>query len=323
MVGLKNRIIFFSGGKGSFAVACLVKEKYPDDNIILYFTDTKWEDEDLYRFIDEASDKLKLPMLTHADGRNPIELMYDQKVVFNSRIGQCSIVLKVNVASNFIKKGIEPKIVKWRNKQYLKDQNFRENAILYFGIDWTEMHRLDPVQRNWKPFKVEAPLVDEVVNVDELLDKYDIKQPRLYDLGFAHNNCKGRCVKAGQGHFTNLKEKLPGTFKEIKEQEFYMQQYVSHYHTIRRLEEHGFDDEVKQIYLDDLDNCYGPYFRGEIEKPKVFIPPNLNFTVYSFMKKQKDNVVKPYTIRDLEIDIKDRGLQMDMFDIGGCGCFLD
>jgi len=320
---MKNRIIFFSGGKGSFGAACYVKEHYPNDNIVLYFTDTQWEDEDLYRFINEVSDKLELPMLTHADGRNPVELMHNQKVVFNSRIGQCSIILKIKVASDFIKKGIEPKITKWRNKQHLKNENFVRGATLYFGIDWTEIHRLEPVKKNWHPHKVEAPLVDNEINVNELLDKYDIKQPRLYDLGFAHNNCKGRCVKAGQGHFSNLKEKLPDTFKEIKEQEFYMQQYVSHYHTIRRLEEHGFDDEVKQIYLDDLESCYAPYFRGEIEKPKPFIPPNLQYTTYSFMKRQKDNVVEPYTIRDLEIDIESKGHQMDMFNIGGCGCFLD
>lgn len=320
---MQNRIIFFSGGLGSFAVACLVKEKHPEDNIVLYFTDTKWEDEDLYRFINEASDKLKLPLLTHADGRNPIELMYDQKVVFNSRIGQCSIILKVKVASDFIKKGIEPSIVDWRNKEYLKDKNFTKDAILYFGIDWTEVHRLDPVKKNWQPYEVKAPLVDEIVNTDDLLDKYNIRQPRLYDLGFAHNNCKGRCVKAGQGHYANLKEKLPNTFKEIKEQEFYMQQYVSHYHTIRRLEEHGFDDEVKEIYLEDLDNCYRPYFEGKIDKPKIFVPPNLQYTTYSFMRKQTDGERHPYTIRDLEMDIEERGHQIDMFNIGGCGCFLD
>src|SRR5690625_7223423 len=122
---MKNRIIFFSGGKGSFAAAAYVKEHFPDDNIVLYFTDTKWEDEDLYRFNNEVSDKLKLPLLTHADGRNPVELMYDQKVVFNSRIGQCSIVLKVKVAADFLKKGIKPNIERWRNKEYLKGENFR------------------------------------------------------------------------------------------------------------------------------------------------------------------------------------------------------
>lgn len=316
-----NHIVFFSGGKSSFTVAHLIKERYPNDNILLYFTDTKWEDEDLYRFIHEASDKLELPLLKHADGRNPLQLMYEQKVIFNSRIGNCSRHLKMKVADNFIRKGIEPKEVKWYNKKYLKNDNFRDDPSLYFGIGWDEAHRKDAILKNWSPFRVEMPLIDEVIDNDEILKKYSIQQPKLYDLGFTHNNCKGRCVKAGQAHFKNLKEKLPETFEQLKKDEFHMQRYVSNYHTIKRMDD--LDEDTKQIYLDDLDRCYKPYFERKIEKPLVFIPPNLQFTTYAFMKKQKDNEINAYTIRDLDLDIKKSGHQLDIFDIGGCGCFFD
>lgn len=76
----RNRIIFYSGGKSSFTVAHLVKERYPNDNIVLYFTDTLWEDEDLYRFIFEGADKLELPLLIHSKRQTPIELMYESKI---------------------------------------------------------------------------------------------------------------------------------------------------------------------------------------------------------------------------------------------------
>ncbi|WP_172369586.1 phosphoadenosine phosphosulfate reductase family protein [Sporosarcina jiandibaonis] len=320
---MKNHIIFFSGGKASFTVAHLVKERHPNDNIVLYFTDTKWEDEDLYRFINEASDKLELPMLTHSMGINPVELMFKQKVVFNSRIGNCSSILKMKTAADFIKKGIVPKIESWRNWQHLKSEDFRENPILYFGIGWEEAHRKAAIIENWEPYDVQMPLIDEVIDNDMILAKYKIRQPRLYDMGFSHNNCKARCVKAGQGHFGNLKEKMPDVFKELKEQEFYMQQYVSSYHIINRLEEHGFEDDVKELYLQDLEDCYKPYFEGKRKKPIPFIPPNLQFTTYSFMKRQIDNDVYPYTLRDLSIDIEEHGHQLDIFDIGGCGCFVN
>src|SRR5690625_3161313 len=107
---MRNHIIFFSGGKASFAVADWVKRNHPTDNILLYFTDTQWEDEDLYRFINEASDKLELPMLTHSAGLNPMELMFEKKLVFNSMIGDCSRVLKMKVARDYLKKGIVPEI---------------------------------------------------------------------------------------------------------------------------------------------------------------------------------------------------------------------
>lgn len=135
---MRNHIIFFSGGKSSFSVADWVKTNYPSDNIVLYFTDTLWENFDLYRFIDEASDKLQLPMLIHSAGLNPVELMFERKLVFNSMIGDCSKVLKIRVASDFLKKGQRPAIEKWRNKQYLKADDFVTEATLYFGIGFEE-----------------------------------------------------------------------------------------------------------------------------------------------------------------------------------------
>lgn len=318
---MRNHIVFFSGGKASFTVAHLVKERYPDDNILLYFTDTKWEDEDLYRFIHEASDKLELTLLKHAHGVNPMELMYEQKVVYNSRIGNCSKILKMKVSDDYLRKGKEPKEVEWYNEQHLKSDNYRDNPTLYFGIGWEESHRVGAIRNNWEPFKVEMPLVDEVINNDEILELYNIQQPRLYDLGFTHNNCKGRCVKAGQGHFKNLKEKLPDTFDELRKQEFYMQRYVSYYHEIKGFD--FLDDDEKTIYLDALDKSYKPYFDGKIDKPKTFVLPGMRMQKYSFMKKQTDGEVNPYTIRDLNIDIEENGHQLDMFDVGGCGCFFD
>lgn len=196
---MKNHIIFFSGGKASFAVADYVKSCYPNDNIVLYFTDTLWEDDDLYRFIIEGSDKLKLPMLTHSKGLNPIQLMFEKKLVFNSMIGDCSKILKIKVGRDFLKKGIKPKIEKWRNKQYLKQDNFIKDATLYFGIGWDEMHRQEDIITNWKPFQVEMPLIDNLIYPDDILKKHKIRQPRLYDYGFAHNNCAARCCKGGQG----------------------------------------------------------------------------------------------------------------------------
>lgn len=70
------------------------------------------------------------------------------------------------------------------------------------------MHRQDAIIENWKPFKVEMPLIDNNIWKEDVLKKYDIKQPVLYDYGFAHNNCNARCVKAGQAHYKLLKSKM-------------------------------------------------------------------------------------------------------------------
>ena len=403
---MRNHIIFFSGGKSSFTVAHLVKERFPEDNILLYFTDTLWEDEDLYRFIYEASDKLELPMLYHSLGLNPIQLMHKQAVVFNSRIGNCSTILKMGVAADYFYKGIEPPNVKYHNPKYLKqvidplEEGFKGNTTVYFGIGWEEMHREAAIKKNWQPFEVEMPLIEEIIDNDEILASHNIKQPQLYDMGFAHNNCKGRCVKAGQGHFINLLQQMPDLFQKTMAFEHHMSNYVSTHHYYRNQkyfpECEQFDDDTLEILLADLNDAYEDYFWDRAPKPKPFVHPtftavpfevdkllidyvfvkeylsddedeqmslfdeknykwkrvkvkkfvkstcyklietrHLKHKSYSYMKRRKDGISKPYPLRNLYWDATKEGLHMkpknvivqhqkseilDLFDVGGCGC---
>jgi len=321
---IRNHIIFFSGGKSSFAVADWVKTNYPDDNILLYFTDTLWENDDLYRFINEASDKLQLPLLTHSAGLNPMQLMFEKKLVFNSMIGDCSKILKMRVASDFLKRRKKPPIEKWRNRPFLREEDFITGATLYFGIGFDEMHREEAIRKNWSPFPVEMPLIENNIWVDETLKKYDIEQPKLYDYGFSHNNCNGRCVKAGQGHYKLLRDKMPDVFREILEQEHYIWMYVSSYRYLMETETDArFPEWLKQRELQELDDAYRDYFYGRAKKPKLYIHPtnwldHRPYKRYSFMKREGT----PFNIRDLDHEIKS-DMQIDLFDIGGCGCFTD
>mgnify|MGYP003412778292 CR=1 FL=1 len=41
------------------------------------------------------------------------------------------------------------------------------------------------------------------------------------------------------------------------------------------------------------------------------------------MKKTKNGVTKPYTLRELREDAEKKPEQIDIFDIGGCGCFVN
>jgi hypothetical protein len=94
---------------------------------------------------------------------------------------------------------------------------------LALGIDWTESHRTENISKNWEKYgyKVEYPLVEDLSYdknlVFDYLNTHDINIPKLYKLGFSHNNCGGRCFKAGQGHFKLLLEKIPSRFDELEE----------------------------------------------------------------------------------------------------------
>lgn len=316
---MKNHIIFFSGGKSSFSVADFVKTNFPDDNILLYFTDTLWEDEDLYRFIYEASDKLELPLLIHSRGITPPQLMVQQKFMANNRVGTCSKELKMKVSANYLKKGIVPEVEKWHNNDYLKANDFISDATLYFGIGFEEMHREGPIKKNWQPFKVVMPLIENIIDNNEILKKYNIRQPRLYDMQFTHNNCKGRCVKAGQGHFKNLLMKDEKTFIELMEQEIVISDYIRY---------------AKQTSIrsgKQKDNMFKDVWEFvSTGKKSAKIQHILDTSQY--MKNwllgvdHKGNAIKkPYTFMkamSLE-ELEKKPVQCDIWDIGGCGCFVE
>jgi len=50
--------------------------------------------------------------------------------------------------------------------------------------------------------------------------------PRLYDLGFSHNNCGGGCVRAGQGQFKHLLDVMPKRFAIWEEKEAEMAEFL-------------------------------------------------------------------------------------------------
>src|SRR5690606_6302278 len=97
-----KHIIFFSGGVGSYFAAKRVIERYGNQDVILLFTDTKMEDQDLYRFIEEASQKLGSTLVKIADGRTPWDVAFDKRFLPNSRIAPCSHALKQQVARKYI-----------------------------------------------------------------------------------------------------------------------------------------------------------------------------------------------------------------------------
>jgi len=297
------KVVFFSGGLASFAVSHSIKDEKP----LLYFTDTLWEDEDLYRFIYEVSDKLKLPLLIHSMGLDPVELMIKQHIVFNSRMGNCSTYLKMKVAADYIKKGKVPLVEKWYNKQYLQGELKFDD--LYFGIGYDEFHRVGAIKHNWKPFNAKFPLVENMFDYDELLKLYDIRKPDMYIKGFVHNNCKGRCVKAGKGHFKLLYNEDRETFEEIKMIEHYLSIYVGAYHWLKQ--EEGTEHLIEHNQSEML----------KWHKSKYDYKPDLHYA----WGQNFNSILKNQQIKQIG-KAQDKKITLDLFgndDIGGCGCFVD
>lgn len=193
-----KHIISYSGGLASFFEAKLSIEKYGVENVELVFCDTLSEDEDLYRFLNDTEKYLGLKIIKLTDGRDIWDCAFEDNFLYNSRVANCTVKLKMRMFRRYI-------------KQFEKDK-----IVVHIGFDSTERHRFDKSIKHYLPIKIESLIMEDYtldkLNMQKKIQEYGIELPLLYRLGFAHNNCGGFCFKAGIGHFKQLYAMLPDRY---------------------------------------------------------------------------------------------------------------
>lgn len=203
----------FSGGAASWAAARRVVDEHGPADVTLLFTDTLTEDEDLYRFLDEAAADVGVELVKLADGRDIWQVFKDERFLGNSRVDPCSRILKRALS-----------------RRWLEEHRDPADTAIVLGLDWTEVHRFERSRKAWDPWAVEAPMVDPPyrLKADVLadLELRGIRAPRLYGMGFEHNNCGGGCVKAGRSHFVQLLRVFPARYAEWESREEEVRQHI-------------------------------------------------------------------------------------------------
>jgi 3'-phosphoadenosine 5'-phosphosulfate sulfotransferase (PAPS reductase)/FAD synthetase len=211
-----KRVVMFSGGIGSWAAAKRVAMRTGTEDLTLLFSDTLVEDPDLYRFLQEASENVGGTLVRISEGRTPWDIYRDERFLGNSRLDPCSKLLKRRPAERWLRENCDP-----------------ADSLVYLGIDWTEAHRFERTRkrRAQEGWRYEAPLCEPPYlsrsDLFRWLDREGIARPRLYQLGFSHNNCGGFCCKAGQGHFAHLLKVLPRVYAEHEANEESMRQMLN------------------------------------------------------------------------------------------------
>lgn len=210
-----NYVIMYSGGVASYEAARRVIAYEGKTNVVLLFADTLVEDPDLYRFVDQTRELLGVPLVRLCEGRTPWQVFHDVKFIGNSRVDPCSKILKRDLCD------------KWLN-----ENRSRRDTVVVLGLDWTETHRIAGAEAryakmgwqtsyplNARPLFRKEPVLAE-------LAEWGIEMPKLYRLGFAHNNCGGFCIKAGMKHFEQLLTHLPEVYAENEAQEEAVRQHI-------------------------------------------------------------------------------------------------
>lgn len=193
---IRTNIISTSGGLGSAITALAAFERgYPFE---LVFADTLIEDEDLYRFLNDIERVTGKTIHRLRSGLDPWDMFIERKYIGNTRLAHCSDELKTS------------EVMAWA------DMNTTPDSPIVLGMDWSELDRIERAAARWAPRPVISMINDFQVmrpTWRHLLAKYGIKIPRLYDMGFPHNNCGGFCVKAGLAQFATLLTRMPERFR--------------------------------------------------------------------------------------------------------------
>lgn len=200
-------VVSFSSGLSSALTAVRVLDKYPDAKLV--FLDTKFEDEDNYRFMSDFENKFGIEILKISEGRTPYDVFEDQHVIPNNLVAPCTGKLKLELFK------------KWLSEQ-------EKPITIYIGYDYLEVHRCDATKRNYESlgYSVDFPLLWKPLETRKYTtiskNEWGIEPPRMYGLGYTHANCGGRCIKQGQGDWLRTLANFPDRFKFCEEWEQYM-----------------------------------------------------------------------------------------------------
>lgn len=213
-------VVNFSGGLCSFWAAMRVKERHGSKDLVLLFADTLIEDSELYEFNERASAILECPITRLCDGRTPWQLFREEGLIGNSRFPICSVILKREPLDDWAETNCRT-LTECCQLRFWDDG--KRPGVFYLGFDWTEENRLNDIRHEKPQWRWEAPMQEYPIwdkcRMEKEAEAIGLKIPILYRLGFPHNNCGGRCVRAGISHFVHLYHVLPERFFEWEREE--------------------------------------------------------------------------------------------------------
>lgn len=214
-----RKIIFLSSGITSWVAGLRTVQKYGAENCLGLFSDTGIEDPDNYRFLEESTKKLEIPLVIVSAGESMWDCWERNRAVPNNRMPFCSFDMKHKPARDWLKANTSP-----------------DTDSLVVGIAWDEIHRIPKIKEGWSPYQVDFPMTDKPYldkpSTLELARSFGIDPPRLYKYGLPHANCGGGCARAGIAQWKHVLQVLPEVYALWEEKELYMQEKLGKKHTI-------------------------------------------------------------------------------------------
>ena len=179
---MMRHVVQYSTGLSSAEVAWRLTAGHGPAAVTLLTADTLREDDDNWRFGAEVANRLGAEWIKLTDGRTPLQLGLDRKMIPSDRRPACSVNLKIRLLNAWCAASYDP-----------------ASTVVYIGYDWSEDTRIARKREFAGPWTHRYPLADNppAVPLKHLFRSRGIEPPRLYRYNFPHANCGGACVRGG------------------------------------------------------------------------------------------------------------------------------
>lgn len=172
---MQKHIVAFSGGAASAVVAKVVVDEVGVENTTLLFHDTKAEHPDSYRFRQQVSAFLGVPITEVSDGRDLWQVIDDNHSLPSDRMPFCSRFLKLEPGNAYI-------------NALLSEGH---SVTVYKGYGVNEWHRYQNGAA-WAErggYRLVCPLIDRMITDPKaIVRSWGICLPVTYQY-LTHNNC--------------------------------------------------------------------------------------------------------------------------------------
>lgn len=211
------RVAWFSAGVSSFIAAKIGKP----DRIV--YIDVANQHPDSLRFVMECQRILGKPIEILRDttwGGCVDNVIRDRRYINGPSGAQCTTLLKKRVRQE------------WERTNLTGDDTY------IFGYDVDEGKRAERLIAGTLEARLEFPLIEQGLDKQAchaMCERYGIKRPAMYDLGYSNNNCIG-CVKGGKGYWNKIRVDFPKVFERRAKQE----REIGH-------------SCIRDVFLDELD----------------------------------------------------------------------
>lgn len=228
---MSRAVVWFSCGAASAIASKLAIKKYSNCEIV--YCDTGGEHESNKKFLKDIEKWIgkKITILKNENYKDHFDVFQQKKFFVKVGFAYCTVELK---------------------KKLRLDYQLADD-IHIFGYTLEEKKRVERFNQNNPEIYTDWILIEREISKEDCLGilwQSGIELPKMYDLGYNHNNCIG-CVKGGIGYWNKIKKDFPNHFKKMGKLEREIGNSI--------LKHRSGEDMGKPLFLDKLEDNMGRY----------------------------------------------------------------